>query len=153
MQVKVRSDQEGMPFQRTSDGDYIVVENGNGKQRSGKVEPSDPTLASDSSNPEDHKAKDIAAGKGRKLPRGGFRVTCKNRGPEARRARYDPPPIQQIEINLGYPELEAAGDEKSPLFLSLSYEIAIGEYASAVVQMMAERGYVDVEDTAGIGVE
>jgi len=42
-----------------------------------------------------------------------------------------------------------SGDENSPLFLALSYEIAIGEYASAVVQMMAERGYVDVEDTAG----
>jgi hypothetical protein len=84
---------------------------------------------------------------GRKLPRGGFKVTYMRRGPDARRARYDPPPIQQIEINVDYPELACAGVSSS-LFRSLSYEIAIGEYASAVVRIMADCGYVDVEDSA-----
>jgi len=145
--VKVKAG-EGVPYEKAIDGDYVVVEPGPGPGGAGPSTPSKPTPARDSSDPKAAKAKEASGGKGRKLPRGGFRVTYKNRGPDAPRARYDPPPIQQIEINLDYPELTSAGDVEYPLFQSLSYEIAIGEYASAVVQMMVDYGCVDVEDSA-----
>jgi len=145
--VKAKS-QEGDPYETVVSGDYIVLEPGPGPGGVGPTVPSEPKQARDSVDSNAPRARDLPSGKGRKLPRGGFRVTYKSRGSEARRARYDPPPIQQIEINLDYPELTAAGSTDSPLFQSLSYEIAISEYASAVVQIMADCGYVDVEDSA-----
>lgn len=145
LKVKV---EEGVPYEKAIDGDYIVVEPGPGPGGAGPSTPSQPRPARDSSDPKAAKAREMSGGTGRKLPRGGFKVTYKNRGPDAPRARYDRPPIQQIEINLDYPELASAGSVESPLFQSLSYEIAIGEYASAVVQMMVDYGCVDVEDSA-----
>lgn len=145
--VKIKS-KDGEPYQKTDEGEYFVVERGGNSTGNGPSDPSQVKQARDSAEPGLPKARNHAGGAGRKLPRGGFRVTFKSRGSDARRARYDPPPIQQIEINVDYPELAAAGDIRSSLFLSLSYEIAISEYASAVVQMMAEYGYVDVEDSA-----
>lgn len=144
--LKVRA-AEGIPYEKTFDPDYVVVEPGSGPGGGGPSTPSQPTPARDSKD-SSTRAKERSGGTGRKLPRGGFRVTYKSRGPDAPRARYDPPPIQQIEINLDYPELASAGSIESPLFQSLSYEIAIGEYASAVVQMMVDHGHVEVEDSA-----
>jgi hypothetical protein len=139
---------EGLPYEATLDGDYTVVGPGSGPGGEGPSSPSEPTQARDSTSPRAPKAQELPSGRGRRLPRGGFRVTYRNRGSTAPRARYDPFPIQQIEINLDYPELASTGTTDSPLFLSLSYEIAIGEYASVVVRMMADYGYVDVEDSA-----
>jgi hypothetical protein len=144
--LKVRAG-EGTPYEKTIDPDYVVVGPGSGPGGGGPSTPSQPTPATDSKD-SSTRAKERSGGTGRKLPRGGFRVTYKSRGPDAPRARYDPAPIQQIEINLDYPELASAGSIESPLFQSLSYEIAIGEYASAVVQMMVDHGYVDAEDSA-----
>jgi hypothetical protein len=146
--VRVRSEEGGTAYEKSITPDYTVIERGEGDGGNSPAQPSEPILAQDSADPNAPEAKEYSGGRGRRLPRGGFRVTYRNRGPEARRARYDPPPIQQIEINLGYPELAASGDEKSPLFQALSSEIAIGEYASAVVQIMADRGHIDVEDNA-----
>lgn len=145
--VKVKAT-EGAPYEKAVNGSYVVVEPGKGPGGQAPSTPSEPTPARDSADPKASKAKELPGERGRKLPRGGFKVTYKHRGPDARRARYDPPPVQQIEINLDYPELSSVGSAESPLFQSLSYEIAIGEYASAVVQMMVDYGCVDVEDSA-----
>jgi len=146
LRIKVKAE-EGTPYEKASSGDYIVVEPRKGLGGEGPPNPSEPKEACDSTHPEAPKARDLPGGRGRSIPRGGFRVTYRRRGPDARRAGYYEQ-IQEIEINLDYPELACTGSIDSSLFRSLSYEIAIGEYASAVVQIMARCGYVDVEDSA-----
>ena len=81
-------------------------------------------------------------------PRGRFRIEHVSLGPEAHRAEFDRSAME-IRINIDFPEIAVfAQDIEDFKFKFLEAEIAISEYAIAVVNYKVECHSIDVEDTA-----
>ena len=95
----------------------------------------------------DDRANVVSSGPHRRKPRGGFSIKHRTLGPDAQRAVFVPDKME-IQVNLDHPELAIFKDVQDFRFKALSAEIAISEYAIACVNIMVEKGHIDVEDTA-----
>ncbi len=90
----------------------------------------------------------ISSGTSSRKPRGGFSLVHRSLGVDAHRAVFVRENMQ-IQVNLDHPELATfKKDVEDFRFKALSAEIAISEYAFALVNIMVEKGSVDVENTA-----
>ncbi len=87
-------------------------------------------------------------GKGKRPgPSSGFNVRHENLGKEQHRGKYVSD-RRLILINLDHPEIEAAssiGGLKDPVFIRLSWEVAISEYAVALAQELVDQYVVPDE--------
>lgn len=126
-------------------GDVIVQEPLGGNGHGSEPVPDEPIrgkLTDDGFNATETKAQ----GEKRRR-RGGFKIDFRHDGKEAFRAKLVKEEMAII-LNLDYPELAIFPNTKDARFKALSSEIAVAEYAIATVNIMVEKGHVDVSNTA-----
>jgi hypothetical protein len=126
-------------------GDIIIQEPLGGRGHGKEPNPDEPTRGKLTEN--GFNATEARAQGEKKRRRGGFKIDWQHNGKEAFRAVLVPEEMRII-LNLDYEELAIFPNHEDPRFKALASEIAIAEYAIATVNIMVERGHVDISNTA-----